>query len=250
MDSQSGYQSSIGTIVKRGELIVGMTGDMPPLNMTTWENKVIGLDVDLANRIAGALGVKLRVDVMSFSELIPALQAGKVDMVISGMTITPARNAKVAFAGPYFESGKALLTKLDTLAKATDPAEINSDRHTFVTLNGSTSQYFVEEVLPEANLVTTTDYEKAVQMVLEDKAQAMVADYPVCLVALLQNPDAGLVSLVTSITYEPLGIALPPNDPHLLNLVQNMIVSLEDSGKLEQMTRRWFDQNDWVSQLR
>ena len=49
---------------------------------------------------------------LGFGVLLPALQAGKVDMVLSGMTITPDRNLKVAFVGPYFISGKAILTKI------------------------------------------------------------------------------------------------------------------------------------------
>ena len=106
----------VDRILASGELRVGMSGDMPPFNMTTKHGQVIGLDVDPAGLIADAMGVKLNVQKMAFSELLPALEAGRIDMIISNMTMTPGRNLKVAFVGPYFTSGKGLLTKRSTLA--------------------------------------------------------------------------------------------------------------------------------------
>ena len=81
---------------------MGTTGKQPPLNRTDKDGKVVGLEVDLARLIDGAMGVKTRFWTMPFAELLPALEAGKVDMVISGMTITPLRNSKAAFAGTCF----------------------------------------------------------------------------------------------------------------------------------------------------
>ena len=117
----------IDRIVDRGELVVGTMGKMPPLNMTTKDGNLIGLEVDLVKSMAAAMDVKYRFETMAFSDLLPALQAGKVDMVLSGMTITPDRNLKVAFVGPYFISGKAFLTKIKTIAQADEAADVNSD---------------------------------------------------------------------------------------------------------------------------
>ena len=87
-------------ILKKGELVVGTTGTQPPLSMTAKGGEIIGLDADIAKLIATGLGVKIRFSKMLFSELIPALESGKVDMIISGMTMTSERNAKVPFIGP------------------------------------------------------------------------------------------------------------------------------------------------------
>ena len=101
----------IDRIQKSGTLRVGMTGNMPPLNMTSKEGELMGYEVDLARAMAKSMGVKAQLKTMPFAELLPALEAGKIDMIISNMTITPGRNMKVAFVGPYFVSGKAFLTK-------------------------------------------------------------------------------------------------------------------------------------------
>ena len=97
--------------------MVGISGDQPPLNGTTKEGRIIGLDADLANTIASGMDVKVRFSKMPFSDLLPALQAGKVDMVISGMTMTLDRNTKVAYIGPYLVSGKGILLKRTKVEK-------------------------------------------------------------------------------------------------------------------------------------
>jgi polar amino acid transport system substrate-binding protein len=90
----------IDRILQRGELVVGMAGNMPPMNMTTKEGELIGYEVDLARNMAAAMGVGTKIEVMRFAELLPALQSGKIDLILSNMTITPGRNLKVAFVGP------------------------------------------------------------------------------------------------------------------------------------------------------
>jgi len=218
------------------ELVVGTAASMPPLNMTTKDGKIIGLEIDLAQAMADSMGVKLRLAAMQFSELLPALEAGKIDMILSGMTITPRRNMKVAFVGPYFRSGKAILTKLPTLAQAQTPEDVNDPRKSIVTLRGSTSEQFVKDNMTKVKLVAANSYDEAVDMVITGKVDAMFADYTICVVTIFRYPEAELLTVVSPLTYEPLGIALPGNDPLLVNWVENYLDTLEDSGALEELT--------------
>ena len=221
-EMQQGSRSSsaspvLDRIQKRGELIVGTMGNMPPLNMTAKDGEIFGLEPDLARMMANAMNVNVKFVTKPFPELLPALQAGEVDMVLSGMTITPKRNMRVAFVGPYFISGKAFLTKVKTIALAKEADEVNSPYTKLVALKGSTSQEFAEAALDKTTLFTTGTYDEAVDMVLQDKVQAMIADYPICVVSVFRYPEAGLISVVTPLTYEPIGIAIPANDPLLMN---------------------------------
>ncbi len=237
-------------IQKRGELIVGTTGDMPPLNMTAKDGEIFGLEPDLARLMAGAMGVKVKFVTKPFAELLPALQAGQVDMVMSGMTITPKRNMNVAFVGPYFISGKAFLTKIRTVALAKRAEEVNSPNTKLVALRGSTSQAFAETVLDKTTLITTATYDEAVDMVLKDKVKAMIADYPICVVSVFRYPEAGLLSVVTPLTYEPIGIAIPANDPLLMNWATNTLNSIEASGNLDELRLKWFARGSWLDKLK
>jgi polar amino acid transport system substrate-binding protein len=166
------------------------------------------------------------------------------------MTITPKRNLKVAFVGPYFISGKAFLTKIKNIAMAKKAAEVNSPNTKIVTLRGSTSQAFAEEVLDKATLFTVGTYDEAVDMVLQDKVGAMIADYPICVVSVFRYPDAGLLSVVTSLTYEPIGIAIPANDPLLMNWTKNTLNNIEGSGILDELKLKWFARGSWLEKLK
>ena len=247
--TRSSTSAVIDNILDRGELVVGTMGKMPPLNMTTKDGNLIGLEIDLVRSIAAAMGVKYRFETMAFSELLPALEAGKVDMILSGMTITPARNLKVAFVGPYFISGKAFLTKLKTIAEADDAADINSPQTKLVALKDSTSQEFAKAVIPKATLWAAADYDEAVSMVLKDEVHAMIADYPICVVSVFRYPNAGLLSVVTPLTYEPIGIAVPAGDPLLVNWLENFLAALQDSGMLDELKKKWFAKGSWLNKL-
>ena len=239
----------IDRILQRGELVVGMAGNMPPMNMTTKEGELIGYEVDLAKNMAASMGVRAKFSVMPFAELLPALQSGKIDLILSNMTITPARNLKVAFVGPYFTSGKAFLTKIKTIALADEAADIDAKNTKLVALKGSTSQAFVEKAIPDATLVTANDYDEAVKMVLEDKVDAMVADYPICVVSVFRYPDQGLLSVVTTLTYEPIGVGVQAGDPLLVNWVENFMGIAEETGLLQKLEEKWFQKAGWLQLL-
>ena len=239
----------IDRIQERGELVFGMAGNMPPLNMTTKEGELIGYEVDLAKAMAKAMGVRAKLEVIPFAELLPALQSGKIDLILSNMTITPARNLKVAFVGPYFTSGKAFMTKIKTIAMADEAVDIDAKSTKLVALKGSTSQAFVEKVIPDATLVTANDYDEAVNMVLEDKVHAMVADYPICVVSIFRYPNKGLLSVVTTLTYEPIGVGVPAGDPLLVNWVENFMGIAEEIGLLQELKQKWLLRADWLQRL-
>ena len=237
-------------IVAKKELVVGTAASMPPLNMTMKDGQIAGLDIDLARLIAASLDVKLTLKQMNFNDLLPALQAGQVDMVLSGMTITPARNLRFAFVGPYLVAGKSILTKKAIIESMADPSKINNPDKVLVALKGSTSQAFAEKVFPKAKLLLTENYDQAVSMVREDKAQAMVADMSICQLSVYRYPEAELITLQKPLSYEPLGIAIPANDFLMINWLQNFLNTLEKDGSLGMIVDRWFKDGSWVKQLR
>jgi len=236
-------------IQKSGVLVVGMSGDQPPLNVTTRDGRIIGLEADIASRLASDMGVKLRTASMPFAELLPALSEGKIDLILSGMTMTTKRNRKTAFAGPYYVTGKAFLTKQKTIASLKNADGIDAPEYTVTALKGSTSQQYVEKVLPKARLVTKDNYAEALDLVLQDKAHVMVADYHFCAVAAFRYREKGLTTVDAPFTFDPIGVAVPDGDPLLVNLVQNFIASLAGSGDLKKMTDRWFKDGSWLKEI-
>ena len=235
-------------ILKKGELVVGTTANQPPMIATSKSGQIIGFDADLARSIADAMGVKLTFETMPFSQLLPALEKGKVDMVISGMTMLPARNLKVAFVGPYFVSGKGILTKERNIAALQEAAGLNRPEFTVAALQGSTSQSFVEKAAPKAKLQTTPSYDEAIDLLLAEKVDAVVADFPFCALTAFRHSDKGLMAGQSKLTFEPLGVALP-EDTLLVNWMQNHMLMLEGSGVLKRIAGFWLGNSSWIKEL-
>lgn len=236
-------------ILESKKLRVGMSGDQPPFNVLDKYGKPMGLEVDLSRALAQAMGVELEIVQKPFGELLAAVESGEVDMVMSGMTMTPERNTQVAFVGPYFVSGKAILTKDKSLADAKKVHELDQSKLTFAALAGSTSEEFVKKALPQAQLHSVKEYREGVNAVLDDKVKALVADWPICVLSTLRNPGSGLVTLESPLSFEPIGIALPAQDMHFENLVANYVRLLEGTGLLEALRERWLGKSDWIKEL-
>ena len=232
-------------LLQKNELVVGMTGKQPPLNMKNKEGQIIGLEPELARAMAGALGVTLRIELMDFFELFPALESGRLDMVLSGMTMTPQRNTKMAFVGPYFVTGKSLLTKADPIAKCQELCDIDSPQTSLTFLKGSTSQFFAEKMIPKARMIPASDYDEAVRLVLEDQADAMIADFFTCVLAIIRHPNRGLLTSLKTFSFEPLGIAMPGSDPLMINWVENFLKTLQATGELKKMSEYWIKNEIW-----
>ena len=235
-------------IIKKGELVVGLTGTQPPLNVTDKNGKIIGFDADIARLIATNMGVKIKFEAMPFPHLLPALKAGKVDMIISSMTMTLQRNLDVVFVGPYYISGKGILTKAANIEAMQQAEGLNNPAFKVAALKNSTSQVFAEKAAPKAEFVATLSDDEANDMLLQDKVNAVVADYPYCAFTAFRLQDKGLVAGQSKFTVEPLGIAIP-EDVLLMNWMSNFLSMLEASGQLKKLNEKWFQSGDWIEQL-
>ena len=236
-------------IAKTNTLRVGMTASQAPFNVKNRDGKTIGMDVDLAQLLANSMGVELELVEMPFAQLLPALEDGDLDMVMSGMTATLQRNTRVPFVGPYFITGISILTTSDALAAAESAEELNQGGLRIAALKGSTSEDFAEKVLNKPDMTATDTHAEAVQLLKDGKVDAVVADATVCALSILRNPDADLVTLTRPLTLEPIGIALAPGDALLINLVQNYLQALEATGALEALEAKWFGNAAWMAQV-
>ena len=230
-------------------LKVGMSANQPPMTMKNREGGAMGFDVDLAKALATAMKVKLEIKAMPFGELMTALEEDKIDMVLSGMSITPERTELVSFVGPYMMSGKSILTKNSVLGKISSTDEFNRKDLKLLALSNSTSASFVKTVAPEASLIEIKSYDEGVAMLIEGKADAMVADMPMCVLSVLRYPEAGLTTLERPLTIEPIGIAVSKDDPQFFNLVDNYLRAYEKTGVLTKLRKKWFEDSSWVAAL-
>lgn len=239
---------TLDRVVENKVLVVGMSGDQPPMNMKNRQGELMGFDVDLAKALANAMHADLKLSPMPFGDLSKALEAGKIDMIVSGMAITAERSRSASFVGPYMMSGKSILATRAAIEEIASGGIAATDVK-LAALKNSTSASFVLEAAPNATLVEVANYEEAIEMVTSGAVAGMVADAPVCQLQVLRNPDAGLVTLDKPLTVEPFGIAVASDDPQFLNLVRNYLRAYEGTGLLTKLRQKWLENSSWVAAL-
>jgi len=103
--------SLLDSIQKAGEIRVGVS-IMPPWVMADKGGKLIGFEIDIARQLAKDIGVKAVFKQYQWKQMIPALQKGEIDIIASGLSITPQRALKINYSMPYASSGYSLVTNL------------------------------------------------------------------------------------------------------------------------------------------
>jgi polar amino acid transport system substrate-binding protein len=240
--------SSMERIIKKGELAVGTSGTQPPMSATNKKGELIGMDVDMSRAMADAMGVKLKFVQMPFAELLPALEAGKVDMVLSGMTITAERNKKVAFVGPYVVTGKGILAVAERFAALKEAKGLDTPEVTVGALKDSTSQKFAQTSMSKAKLTLFGSYDEAIDLLLKNKIDVIVADFQFCALTAYRQQKKGLIAGQSALTFEPLGIAMA-EDTLLINWVQNFLNQYQGTGELKKLSEKWLNPGSWIDDL-
>ncbi|MEW5910998.1 MAG: transporter substrate-binding domain-containing protein [Thermodesulfobacteriota bacterium] len=236
-------------VSKNKVLVVGTSADYPPFCVKDKNGQVVGLDMDLARGLAAALGVKLQVKVLPFGQLLPAVRAGELDLALAGITMMPRRNLQAAFVGPYFVTGQGMLLKASLAAAVKGPGDVNRPDFTVAVAQGTTGAAAAKVALSKAKLAQAANMEAALKLLLDGKAQVLVADFPFCALAAFRHPEANLAALDRPFTYEPIGMALPPDDELWANLLRNYLGALIQSGRLKVMQERWFKRADWMKDV-
>jgi len=216
-------------------LKVALDPTFPPFQNTTANGGFEGFDIDLINAIAEAEGLTLDMEGLPFDGIIPALQAGTVDLTISTMTITPERAQAVDFSRPYFKSGQAIAVQ-----------ESNTDITSYDNLNGKRVAVQIGTVGAEkadaaqASAVRTFDNTPlALQELANGNVDAVIADSPVILYAIKSGSAPGIKVAGELLTEEYYGIAAPKGSPNLerINAGLNTII---ENGTYQEVYQKWF----------
>lgn len=146
--NKSADSDALDQIKKNGKIVVGTSPDYPPFEFLVSEggnSKVVGADIDLANKLAEKMGVKVEVKTMDFDALIPALQAGKVDVVITGMSPNEARKKSVDFSDIYFKGENGVLVAEKNVDKIKSEDDLKKLK--LGVQKGSTQETYIKESL-------------------------------------------------------------------------------------------------------
>lgn len=196
----------------------------------------VGFDMDLIKAIGKQLGYEVKVQGTGFDGLIPALEAGQLDAVISAMTITPERGKKVNFSKPYYTSGLSIVVKSDNAA-VKEFKDLEGKR--IAVQIGTTGADFAKKI-KDAKI---REFNTAPEAFLELKAggvDAVINDLPVneYYIARMGSKDAKIVG--QPLNAEDYGIATAKKNTELAQKIDKALDELKKNGEYDKIYEKWF----------
>jgi polar amino acid transport system substrate-binding protein len=240
--------SAIEEIKKRGTLIVGLS-TFVPWAMRSKSGELIGYEVDVANKLAEDMGVKVELVPTAWDGIIPALLAGKFDFIIGGMTITPARNLTVNFTQSYSATGVDIAANKKMAAGFTKLDDFNKASVTLVARRGSSAASAATRFFPKATLRQFDDDAQAILEVVNGRAHAVLASVPKPAFAVFDNPDALIKPFPEPFVKQADAMAVRKGDVDSLNFLNNWIMVRTLDGWLEERQTHWFKNREWLNEV-
>jgi len=220
-------------------LVVGTSPDFPPYESLDSSGRYTGFDVDLMNIIAGRLGMKVEWRDMAFDVLIGSLKQGKIDAIISAMSITSVRLQEVDFSVSYYQSEYAVLKRSDSAINITQPIDMTN--YKIGTQSGSQqyeylTQWINSSQLSQDKVFLYERFDQAVLDCVNGRVDIVFCEKPFALKMSKLQPVT--TALIWPSASPGTGIALQKGDTRL-NDINSVITDLNSTGILEALSVAW-----------
>jgi polar amino acid transport system substrate-binding protein len=221
-------------------LRVGTTADYRPLVFKE-NGKIAGLEADFAVALAEDLDIPIDLVEVPWTELIPALRDRRIDVIMSGMSITEARSQLVSFADPYMQIGQMALIRHEDFDRLRLPAAMHAQGVRVGVHEKTTGEEFARSKLKRAKVLAYTSIEDAIQALRQGKLDFVVHDAPTVwrVVGRPGHEDPQLVGLYRPLTDEHLAWAVRKENEDLRKRLSSVLARWRKSGQLEEILARW-----------
>ncbi|KAF1296822.1 amino acid ABC transporter substrate-binding protein [Enterococcus sp. JM4C] len=232
--------NQLEAIKKAGVLKVGTSADFAPFEfhkMVDGKDEIVGADVDMVNKIAEELGVKVEFMDMEFSAVLTALQQGKVDVAISGISATEERQQTFDFSMNYYnppqkvminKKNADLYTSIDSLKQKKVGAQ-----------KGSIQENVVKEQLGDAQIVSVAKVPNLVIELNQGSIDALVVEETIGAAYIAQNEDLMFADIdLVSNEDEAYAIALPKGSTELKTEIDKILEGLTKDGTIEEYVQK------------
>lgn len=216
---------------EKDTLVMATNAEFPPYEYRDGDN-FVGIDVEIATAIAEDLGMELKVEDMAFDSVIAAVQSGKADIGIAGLTVDEDRLKNVNFSDPYTTAAQVVIIKSG--APVASPDDLVGKK--IGVQIGTTGAAYAGDIENAAVEQYNKGFE-AVQALTQDKLDAVIIDREPAKVFVSQNE--GLVILDEEFTVEDYAIAIAKDNDDLLEKVNASLNKLKDSGKLQEIIDKY-----------
>jgi lysine-arginine-ornithine-binding protein len=227
---------SLGVIGSaKGVLKVGTDATYPPFEFQDAKGNFIGFSIDLINAVAQAMDMDCQIINSSWEGIIPGLQNGNYDVIISSMTITEERAKAVNFSKPYFTAGQVIVTKKTTnnIKKASDLK--GKKVSVQISTTGDDEAVKIKGITEIKRFSTTPD---ALLELNNGGVSAAIVDEPLARYFIKKYPT--LKVAVPRFTAEDYGIAVNKDNPELLSKINKALDKIKSNGTYKKIDDKWF----------
>ena len=221
-------------------LVVGTNAEFPPFEMRGGAdgNEIVGFDIDVARKVAEKSGKRLIVEDMKFDALIPALNAGKVDMVLAGMTVTPERAENVDFSEPYYKVTQIVLLRGSDAGKIKKIDDLKGKK--IAVALGTTGDTVASSLTSADGLVRFDSVFEAVMELKNGKVDLVLTDEALGGVLHSKNPDLARVDLPFKDEYY--AAAVKKGNKKLLDQINASLEDLKNTEEMDILLERHFSE--------
>lgn len=218
-------------------LTVAMELAYPPFETRDDAGEPAGISVDLMKAFGEYSGYDIRIENTSWDGLIPSLQTGAVDIVISSMTITEERRGLIDFSDPYANALLAILANADSDIASID--DLNQSEKVVAVKSGSTGHMYAEKNLSEAELLVLPDESACVTEVAQGRADGFIYDQLTIYRNWQNNPDTTSAIFIPFQDVEQWGIAVQKGNTELLDQLNAFLADFQANGGYEELTEKY-----------
>ena len=218
-------------------LVVAMELAYPPFETKDDAGNPIGVSVDLAKAFGESIGREVVIENIAWDGLIPALQTGKVDMIISSMTITADREEVVDFSDPYANAMLALLTNKDS--GITKAEEINTAGKVIAVRTGSTGHLYAQNNLTNAGILALADESACVTEVAQGKADGFIYDQLTIYRNWQNNLDTTNAVFIPFQDVDMWGVAVQEGNDELREQLNTFITEFTADGGFDRLSEKY-----------
>jgi len=223
--------------VKNAPLRIGVSPDYPPM-VFKLDGRITGAEADLALRLGNALGSPVEFVEMGWDQLVPSLMEGKIDIIMSGMTITEARKVRINFTDPYLKSGLATLFRAEEASEYGSLQKIRSTVSRVGVVRGTTGEAYVRaHFLNAATVIPLAKANDAAFALINRRIDLFVNDAPS--IAWLVSENETLKGFWEPLNEEYLGWGVHRDDSKLLTQVNFILGNWKKNGTLKEILSKW-----------
>lgn len=216
--------------------VVGMEMAYPPFEMRGPDNEPDGISVRMAEDLAEYLGRPLEIRDVEWNGIIPALQSGKIDAIISSMTKTEERARAIAFSDGYVTNGLCMLVAKDSPIESID--DVKGKSATLAVKMATTGHIWARANLPEAKLITLDDSASCVLEVVQGKADAFIYDQ-ISIYQYWKKHEEVTRPILNPIREETWAVGIRKEDEELLGQVNDFLKQYREKGRFDELADQY-----------